>query len=528
MRISLAIFLVLFALSLLIYRNGLRGEFMHDDSAYLLNPSFRVPADGISKAFLPRTEDNFYRPLTRLYTSWTYHRFGPNMLPHRLLNIILLSMTGVLIFLLVKKITSHTQTGVLAAILFCVHPINSTPVLYVAMPITPYVLFFLLSILCYADYYEQRQRRDLLVISAACFVLSVLVHEITLCLPIYIFLYAWQLRGAKARTAAWHTLPYLLIALTYMVFRFIYVGNTLDVLGLTGYITAEEGITIWGQMCTIIRNIALYVSKLFWPEGILINLRVMDQTRVDLPWLLAPFAVGALLAWTFRRSWRGNSDLFLILWFACGFIMLTATSFVHPSSGIGIEPHWFIATSLGFFGLAARLFVRLREMFIPDRVRIFSIAVLILFLGYFTNIYSLRWQKETRYLYYWLAHDPRADLPNFWLALIHHKKGDHQQAVRFYRRALTNGEIDWEVYYNLGNIHYMNGYYKEAIAFYNKAHRWNPRSSAIHHNAAMSYLALGNVRRAEELLSKAQHLDPESVTIRDSLNKVRRQLPSTD
>ncbi|MCA9403378.1 MAG: tetratricopeptide repeat protein [Candidatus Omnitrophica bacterium] len=526
MRISLAIFIILIGISLLTYRNGLRGEFMHEDTAYLLSSSFRVPAGAMKDALLPRADDNFYRPLTRIYDSWTYQRFGENMLPHRLINIICLALTGVLVFLLVKNITSHTGTGLLASILFCVHPINSTPVLYVAMPVMPYATFFLLSLLCYTDFFERRQRWDLLILSGLFFALSFLVHEITLCLPVYVFLYAWQLRGSGWRTAVLHTFPYLLIALAYLIFRLTFVSNTMDVIGLTGYITEENGVTVGSLLCTIIRNIALYTGKLFWPEGILWNLRVADQTHISLPWLLSPLAAAGALIWIFRRSWRKSIDLFLILWFVCGFIMLAATSFVHPSSGIGIEPHWFIASSVGFFGLTARLMIRLRETRLSDRIWKAGLGCVVLFLGYFTNTYTLRWQYERPYLQYWLAHDPSADLPNFWLALIYHKEGNHQLAATLYCRALTGGYIDWEVYYNLGNIYHQNGFYDKAIGYYNQAHRWNPDSSAVHHNAAMSYFALGNARRAEELLLRAQKFDPESTTVRDSLEKVRRYLES--
>ncbi|MBZ0165914.1 MAG: hypothetical protein K8I00_03835, partial [Candidatus Omnitrophica bacterium] len=132
MRIFLALFIALFCLSLLTYRNSLRGEFIREDSVYLLNPEFRVPPDALWKSFVPRPDDNFYRPLTRLYNSVTYSLFGETILPHRLLNIAFLALAGVLIAFLIHGLTGDFRPALLAALLFCIHPINSTPVHYIS------------------------------------------------------------------------------------------------------------------------------------------------------------------------------------------------------------------------------------------------------------------------------------------------------------------------------------------------------------------------------------------------------------
>ena len=524
MRVFLTVFIVLFAVSLLTYRGALQGEFIIEDSVYLLNDEFRVPIDALHTAFAPRPEDNFYRPLTRVYNSLTVALFQENIQWHRLLNILWLALSGALIFALIRSWSSDMRVAVIAAGLFCIHPINSTPVLYLSMPVMPYAVFFLLSMLCFQLSFDARRRMDLLAVSLISFSLSFLVHEITLCLPLYVFLYAWQLCGAGFWMSVRQAVPFGVIALIYLVLRLTFVSNSLDVVGLHGYITAEDGVTFTGLLTTIVRNIALYLSKLFVPEGILWNLRIPDQGRSELLWMILPLLVAVAMFFVFRRRARGNVDLFMLLWFLAGFIMLAATSFVHPSSGIGIEPHWFIASSAGFFGLTARGFLWIRAKGFPERIWKFSLAGLVLYLGFFTNVYSVRWQQQKHYMEYWLTQDATADLPNFWLAQIFQREGNHQQAVHYYCRSLTGGFIDWEVYYNLGNIYHKDGFFDKAIAYYNQAHRLKPDSAEIHHNAAMSYFSKGNARRAEELLVKAQALAPASQAIQTSLQKVRECL----
>lgn len=524
MRIFLTVFIVLFGLSLLTYRGALRGQFIIEDSVYLLNPDFRVPPGAPQNSFAPRPEDNFYRPFTRAYNSLTVGAFGEHILPHRLLNILWLALTGALVYLLILKLSTDQATAVVSAVLFCIHPINSTPVLYLSMPVMPYATFFLLSLLCFIAYDDNRRRVGLLVLSLVSFILSFLVHEITLSLPLYVFLYVWQLRGGTFGTALRRTVPFIMVAGAYLVLRLFLVSNSLDVVGLHGYITAEDGVTFTGLMCTVIRNIVFYLSKLFVPEGILWNLRVPHQERTDLLWLAAPVITATVLFFFFRKKAKGHLDLFLLLWFLSGFIMLAATSFVHPSSGIGIEPHWFIASSVGFFGLAARALLWVRTTRFPQRIWKFGLAGLVLYLGFYTNLYCVRWQDEKVYMQYWLSRDAGADLPNFWLAQIYQREGNHQQAVHYYCRALTGGFIDWEVYYNLGNIYHNEGLYDQAIAYYNKAHRLKPDSADIHHNAAMSYFSQGNAVRAEELLVAARKLAPGSAAVEESLRKVRKCL----
>ncbi|MBZ0166858.1 MAG: tetratricopeptide repeat protein, partial [Candidatus Omnitrophica bacterium] len=344
-----------------------------------------------------------------------------------------------------------------------------------------------------------------------------------LCLPLYIFLYAWQFKGAAWKTAVRDTLPFVLIILLYLVLRIAFVHNSLDVIGLQGYFTHDPGAAFLNLITLVIRNIVLYLSKLGYPEGILWNLRVSNQGPASIGWIFFPVATAALLGWIFRNTWRKNAILFLSLWFLCGFIMLLATSFVHPSSGIGIEPHWFIASSAGLFGLAGIFLFWLRTAGLPDRLWKLLLAVLILYLGYYANLYSLRWQNEKGYMQYWLSQDPSADLPNFWLAQIYHKEGQYPQASQFYCRALTGGFIDWEVYYNLGIVQHQQGHYDQAIAYFNQAHRLKPDSPDIHRRAAMSYFGKGNVGRAEELLLTALKLAPHSTQIRELLNQIKEQ-----
>lgn len=521
MRIFLALFIALFCLSLLTYRNSLRGEFIREDSVYLLNPEFRVPVNSLWEAFIPRPDDNFYRPLTRVYTSVTYSLFGETILPHRLLNIIFLALAGVLIAFLIRGLTGDFRPALLAALFFCIHPINSTPVLYISMPVIPYAVFFLGSVLCYMRFFEQGRHAGFLMLSGLCFALSFLFHEITLCLPLYIFWYTWQFKGAAWKTALRDTLPFVFIILLYLVLRIAFVHNSLDVISLQEYFTTDPGTAFLNLTTTVIRNIMLYLSKLAYPEGILWNLRVSNQGHASIAWIFLPVIVMAVLGWVFKNNWRCNSILFLFLWFLSGFMMLLATSFVHPSSGIGIEPHWFIASSAGLFGLAGILFFRLRSAGRPDRLWKLILAALILYLGYYANLYCLRWQNEKRYMQYWLSHDASADLPNFWLAQIYHQEGRYPQASQFYCRSLTGGFIDWEVYYNLGIVHHQQGHYDQAIAYFNQAHRLKPDSAAIHRRAAMSYFSKGNVGRAEELLLTALQLAPNSAQTRELLDQIK-------
>src|SRR3989344_6275902 len=131
-REKLAILVIAFALSFLLYGNSISGDFVSDDKLIIIqNPLVSGNFFDLSKAFsTPYYHDKpnagLYRPLT--IASYNLNRvFSQSPVGFHLLNVILNAINGFLVFLLVSKLTNK-RTAYFAALFFMFLPIHSEAV----------------------------------------------------------------------------------------------------------------------------------------------------------------------------------------------------------------------------------------------------------------------------------------------------------------------------------------------------------------------------------------------------------------
>ena len=106
-----------------------------------------------------------------------------------------------------------------------------------------------------------------------------------------------------------------------------------------------------------------------------------------------------------------------------------------------------------------------------------------------------------------------------WLLLgnLLDEKGEKEQALFMYQKALYRDAKYYKAYYNLANIYLEQERYNIAIEHYKKAIKLNQTNPYVYYNLACAYLKLGKNKYALDALIK-------SVTLKNDIPEVHYNL----
>ena len=98
-----------------------------------------------------------------------------------------------------------------------------------------------------------------------------------------------------------------------------------------------------------------------------------------------------------------------------------------------------------------------------------------------------------------------------WLLLgnLMEEKGERQNAIFMYQKAINTDKKFYKAYYNLANIYLEDGKYNMAVDNYKKAISADRENPYLHYNLACAYMKLGKIKKAKSSLLQAITLKPD-------------------
>ena len=96
-----------------------------------------------------------------------------------------------------------------------------------------------------------------------------------------------------------------------------------------------------------------------------------------------------------------------------------------------------------------------------------------------------------------------------WLLLgnLFDEKGEKQNAIFMYQKAINTDEKYYKAYYNLANIYLADEKVNLAIENYKKALKYNKQNPYLHYNLACAYIKKAEIKDAKSELIKAVTLN---------------------
>ncbi len=356
---TIMVSMVFLTLGLFLYQALFISQFYVDDMFYIVfNPYIRgVSLTNIVAAFTHTFTDK-WAPLHIMAYMVLYQLFGLNSPAFHMANVFLQVSDGVLLYLILWRMTGNKYAGVLAGLFYIINPIQSETVMFVAeMKTTLADLFIFSSFLCYIRYRQTDDRRRL-VAGLFLWCMALMSKGTAFMLPVMFFIYDLLFYRGKLKKAY----------KGYIVLVGIGFGFALSYLFLLRPVEGGNSVPfLYHLQMAIINTAGLFT----YPHNQILPLFINSyythwpMLRWSSPFVILSIlflALIASLAWRYRTS--APPVTFWLLWYGANFL---------PGSGIGnvptLTPSGFIFQgidhylTLPYAGLAAITGILLAKLY---------------------------------------------------------------------------------------------------------------------------------------------------------------------
>jgi len=510
--------LLLVAAVIFVYQPAWHAGFIWDDNVYVTNNQLLTAADGLKRIWFSLDSPSQYFPLT--YTMLRLERMLWRLNPagYHWVNILLHAVNALLVWRLLKRLA--VPGAWLAAAIFALHPVQVESVAWITEQKNVLSLFFfLLALLAWIEFVEDRPKTwwRFYFLSLFFFALALFSKTIACTLPAALLLVLWLQGKLVDRVRLVQVLPFLVVG----------VGMGLVTVWWERYHQGTQG-TLFSlglpeRILIASRAVWFYLGKLVWPVNLTFSYPRWNINPADLfayGWLVAGAGLGAAIYFA-RRYIKRGVEVAVLFYVATlspllGFFMLYTFNYSF------VADHYQYIASIGPIALAAggiatALGWGKGKQFLKPALCV----ALLLTLGVLT------WRQAGMYAdveTLWrttLARNPDSLLANNNIGVILFQKGQLDEAIAHFQKALQNRPDDPETRNNLGvalakahgdyaNTLSQMGRDDEAIIEFRKALEFFPDFAAARHSLAVILLQKGRVDEAIVQFQKIQEQYPDN------------------
>jgi len=503
--------LLIILASFLVYYPGLNGPFIFDDFDNIVNNKSvhiqDLSLDTIQEAANSLTSGIFGRPVAALSFAFNYYLTSSvdNPFGFKLFNILIHSINGILVLWLTILIFTRLQkhpaqplkyfsgkqylialAGGLA-MLWVVHPIQLTSVLYIVQRMTSLAaMFMLLALICYlygraALLKGQRGKGIIWLTGLLVFgVVAVFCKETGLLLPLYVAIFELILFPNASPWNHWSTLSKQtrlgITAGAGIVIMLLIIAAILY--SIPTY--SGRNFTLIERLLTEARVLVFYTGQILMPRlssfGLYHDDFVISHSLLE-PWSTLPAIIIIISLLSYALIARRRQPLISlgILWFFAGHVL---ESTIYPFELV--HEHRNYLASLGLLFVLIGCLIWINNRYRNKKIWLF-IPVLLLFFSFTTISRSSQWNNLLSLLQAQAQHHPAS--PRAWMDLANtqSRNQEYKKALSSARKAvsLKPQEPAYSVYsYLYANLAGMNLSVDEEREIL-KSIRANPQSTQL-------------------------------------------------
>jgi len=520
---TLIIAIILSVTTLSVYWRTGTSEFINfDDDQYVYENSYiqnGLKLESVRWAMTATYAANWH-PVTWLSHMADVQLYGMNPRGHHLTNVIIHTVSSLLLLFLLYRCTGSFWQSSFVAALFALHPLHVQSVAWVAERKDVLSAFFcFLTLLLYCNY-TAKKSAALYVVTLLAFLFGLMTKPMLVTLPLVMLLMDfWPLNryrfegeefrklSATALSLVKEKIPFFACSLFSSIIT-VYAQNT------GSAIRSIEELSYTLRIENALTAYIKYIVMTFWPN----DLAILYPVSTTIPsWqVIGSLLVLLLFSVVSVRCWR-RYPYIPVGWFwflitllpVIGLIQVGAQSIADrytyiPLIGI------FIVTAWGATDLTSTLQYRKEILaLITGVVIITSTAVTWQQLGYWQDSISLYRQA--------LKVTSGNSLINFNLALALEKKGKTELAIQEYRNTLQINPNYSEAHTNLGAVLFLKGDIDQAMHEYQEGIRINPNDMQAHNNLGIALARKGNVDAAIREYQEALRINPNYAKARKNL-----------
>jgi protein O-mannosyl-transferase len=501
----------------LIYSNSFSTSFHFDDFFNIVsNITLRniVNLDTIWRSFPTRF-------ITYLTFALNYQIHQHNVVGYHIVNLVVHISTAILLFWLVnltlltpvmrgEKIAKQAKLiSLFIALVFLTHPIQTQGVTYIFQRSASLAtLFYLASLGCYAKFrllQNEKLASGSRVFYSASLIIAVIAmftKEISITLPLAVCLYEFSF-FRTTKIFKYKQLIFFLVTLAIIPITIL-----MSKLALVRDLQATEGsvkIITWHYILTKLMVMITYIRLAFLP----LNQNLDYDFPIVTHLLNVPVLFGLLflilsivIAFKLFRNYRlisfGILFFFLTLSFEWGIITISEVFYEHrlylPMVGFSI----FLVTSL-YYLLSNK----------HPKAMLTILVTLVVVYSVLTYTRNNVWKDDFTLWNDTIRKSPYKARPYSNRGNAYQRKGNFDQAIVDYSKAIEVNPSYAEGYYNRGLAYQNKGDINQAISDYNKAIEINPNYSDAYNNRGSAYQHQGNFAQAFSDYNKALEINPK-------------------
>ncbi|MFA5933338.1 MAG: tetratricopeptide repeat protein [Microgenomates group bacterium] len=513
------------------YVNIFQNDFAFDDPTFItgwkdIQTTTEIPY--LLKGSLPLGHTGLYRPLRSMFYVLSYHLWGENTFGYHLQSLFIIISLTLLTYLIVSNLTKKHFTAMVAAMLFGLHPIHTESITFMTASFDAIgTVFFFLSFYLYIKY-RNNSERVLFLLSILTATIAFFTYEVTLTLPLLLFLYdslflkkSFQFKSKIMLSQISPYIPYLTILAFYLYTRMFY----LQIVERGAYLLGSPFITFLVQ----VQAITLYIRLLFLPVNLTVNhliapgivaftwaeisekaLRAQSLFSIEvLTSIILIISIFTIAIVCFRtRSWV----TFCIFWF---FISLAPVLNIIPQGAVMTE-RYLLIPSFGFCTLIAVIIGNVYKLKAKNlNYKYLIITFLIITSGFFfiQTVYRnsewrssiTLWESANR-----LNSNSYINVTN--LAVGYAIANNPQKALNLFQKAENIASNNYHTHQNLGVQYFKMKKYDLAIEEYYKTIQLEPKLSYLYTALSVAYLEKEDYDRAitssKKAIEVSEGLDP--------------------
>jgi tetratricopeptide (TPR) repeat protein len=515
--------------TLMIYWQTIRFDFTTWDDTEYVTENEQVCAgltiSGIKWAFTSFKAANWH-PLTWISHMVDVQLFGLNPKGHHLMNVVFHIVNGILLFLLLTRMTGYLWRCAFIAALFSIHPLHVESVAWVAeRKDVLSTVFWLLTMWAYIEYAinKSRLRYGLVILF---FVLGLLAKPMLVTLPfVLLLLDYWPLsrlitkKQGRRAVIRWEIvrekIPLIALAVVSSVITFIAQATG-------GAVRPTDTIPVESRLGNALISYVAYLGKMCWPE------RLAAYYPYNLNELSGLLAVGALAVLIFvsalaYRS-RHSYPYLIVGWLWYLGTLVPVIGLVQVGSQAMADRYTYVPL-IGIFWAISFLVADLAAGSIPirgqrerrgdlpawRRTLLIGCALLAICALGIRSYFQAGYWINTKILFERTLQITQNNFAaHHVLGMYYFKANLVDEAIQQLESAIRISRVFPETFNALGTLYINKGRVSEAVGAFEKAARLQPGAFWHHRNLANAYLQQDKIEEAIRELRLYAQLLPQS------------------
>ena len=547
--------ILIFIFSFLIYANTIKNNYAFDDDIICLKNQFvqsklhnvkEIFTHGFTYGFNGINTD--YRPLTLLSTAIEVGVYGNKPHRHHFINVLLFSLSCVVLYLLLRKIFINYNfiLPLIITLLYSAHPIHTEVVANIkGRDEILCFLFLVLSIYFMLKYFEKKNIFNI-IMSSFFYLFSLLSKESAATFFIIFPMVIFYFTKTTFKKSLLFSIPFLSILLIYLLIR----HSVIDAVTISSKIEIANNSLMAAssysdRIATAFSMFGKYLSLLLFPVTLLCDYSF--NTIPVVSWLnpkafLSFIIFAGAFIYAVVTLPKKNYFSFAILFFILTFFITSNFLILINSS---MAERFLFTPSLGFciiIGLALVKFLKIDVVGIKKN----GLNTLYLILGATIILYSFRtinrnsdWRDSENLFKTDVANSPNSFRLHYAYGSELRQKADNSgdptlmkdlltQALSEYKQSNSILAGQGEVWYNIGVCYYELNDFENAKHSYQRCLEFTPEYSSAFNNLGVIFFNYKNYDSAYFYFNKIIKINPNNADAIANIGAIMQTKGNTD